>query len=59
MASLGKEENLIDHRLCSKLYGLYTVLLKQGENLFIQGIGSGGDTDGIDQTRSEKGLNLF
>jgi hypothetical protein len=45
--------------LGSKLYGLYPILLEQVKNLFIKGIGSGGDANGIDQAGSEEGLNLF
>jgi hypothetical protein len=59
MASIGKGEDFVDHRLDSNFNGFYAIFFEQGESFFIQGIGSGGDTDGIDQTRCEKGLNFF
>jgi len=59
MAPLGKREDLINHRLCSDLDGLHPIFFQHTEGPFIQGIGTGGDADGIDQARREKGLNLF
>jgi hypothetical protein len=35
------------------------MFFEQGERFFIQGIRSGGDANGIDQTRIEKGLNFL
>jgi hypothetical protein len=59
MASTGKGKDFIDHRLHSNFNGLHFIFFEQGEGLFIQGIGSRRDTNGIDQTRSEKGLNFL
>jgi hypothetical protein len=59
MAPIRKEEDFIDHRLHSDFNRSYSVFLEQGESLFIQGIGSRGDSNGIDQTRSDERLNLF
>jgi hypothetical protein len=59
MASTGEGENLIDHGLHSDFNGFHPIFLEQGKSLFIQGIGSGGDPDGIDQTGSDERLNFF
>jgi hypothetical protein len=59
MASMGEKKDFIDHGLDSDFYGLYPIFLEQGESLFIQGIGPGGDANGIDQTGSEEGPDFF
>ena len=59
MASIGKGKDFIDHGLDSDFNRPYAIFFEQGESLFIQGIGPGGDTNGIDQTGSEEGLNFF
>jgi hypothetical protein len=45
--------------LNSDLHRLNPIFFQHAESLSIQGIGTGGDADGIDQARGEKGLNLF
>jgi hypothetical protein len=59
MAPVRKEQDFIDHGLDPDFNRSYSIFLEQGEGLFIQGIGSGGDPNGIDQTRSDEGLSLF
>jgi hypothetical protein len=59
MASLRKEEDFIDHGLRSNLYSLHPIFFKQRESIFIQGIGTGGDAEGIDHSRKEERPNLF
>jgi hypothetical protein len=56
---MGKEEDFINHRLHSDFYGLHTVFFEQEESPFIQGVGSCGDADRIDQPRSEERLNFL
>jgi hypothetical protein len=59
MTSVGRREDFVDHGLYPDFHGLYIIFFKQGENLFIQSIGSSGDANGIDEARSEEGLDLF
>jgi hypothetical protein len=56
---MGEREDFIVHGLDPDFHGLHPIFLEQGESLFIQGIGSGGDTNGIDQARGEAGLSFF
>jgi hypothetical protein len=56
---MGKEEDFINHGLHSDFYGLHPIFFEQGESLSIQGVGSCGDANGMDQTRSEEGLDFF
>src|SRR4030043_1884677 len=59
MAAVGNGEDFVDHRLPSDFNRPFSIFLEQGESLFIQGIRSRGDTDGIDQTGSEERLDFF
>jgi hypothetical protein len=56
---MGKREDFVDHGLHPDFHGLYIIFFEQGENFFIQGIGSCGNANGMDQTRSEERLDFF
>jgi len=56
MASPGQDEDLVDQRLDSDLHSLNAVVLKEGEDLFAQGVRPCGDADGIDLTGGQKRL---
>jgi hypothetical protein len=58
MTSTGEEEDFIDHGLHSDFNRPHSIFLEQRKSLFIQGIGSRGDTNGINLTRSEEGMDL-
>jgi hypothetical protein len=58
MTSTGKGEDFVDHGLNPDFNRPYSIFLEQGESLFIQGIGSGGDANGINLTGSDERLNF-
>jgi hypothetical protein len=59
VASLGKKEDFIDHRLGPDLNRFDPAGLEGRESLFVQRIGPGGDTNGLDHPGSEQWLDLF
>jgi hypothetical protein len=59
MASMRQGKDFIDHRLHSELNSLHTQFFEERESLFIQGVGSGGDTNGINLARCEERLDFF
>jgi hypothetical protein len=59
MTSTSKGENFVDHGLHSDFNRPDSVFCEQRKSLFVQGIGPGGDANGINLTGGDERMNLF